>query len=881
MIRLSVCVLAFYLGTQIGCSENNNIIKTTPDTSWWFGVVNHGHLMPLKPGYKADLNANLYGNQAQPLLLSNQGNIIWSDLPFELTVLDNEMDIKTEGTVQQHKAGNTLREAFQFASKTYFPPSGKSPDLYLFSRPQYNTWIELMYDQNQKDILNYAKSIINNGFPPGVLMIDDNWQEDYGNWDFKLRKFENAKLLVNSLHQMGFKVMLWVCPFISADSENFRKLRTEGALMKNKDSTAAVVRWWNGVSGLLDFSNPKAVTWFNEQLNYLVDEYQIDGFKFDAGDPEYYKDLISYKKIIPNDHATLFGQFGLTYPLNEYRAMWKMGGQPLAERLRDKAHNWRDMQKLIPHIILQGLCGYPFSCPDMIGGGEFTSFLSDKTIDQELIVRSAQIHALMPMMQFSVAPWRILNEVNLNAVRKSVKIREKFTSYILELVHQAAETNQPIVRSLEYSYPHQGYSEVKDQFLLGEKILVAPVVTKGQAKRTVQIPPGLWKDHSGKKYQGPVSIEIETPIDILPFFERLQGNFQSEEEAKIQLKRFQKKYTNLEDWKLYARRIRTGILKGASLSPLPEKNPLNTMIHDKRSYEGYTVENVAFESLPGVFVTGSLYRPEDVNQSFAGILCPHGHWTQPDDYGRYRPDMQKRCATLARMGAVVFAYDMVGYGELGEIGWKHEHWQTLKLQLWNSIRAIDFLLYIGADPKRIGITGASGGGTQTFLLTAVDDRVAVSVPVVQVSAHFYGGCICESGLPIHLNNEYETNNVEIAALAAPRPLLLVSDGQDWTKNTPQVEFPYIQNIYRFYGAPGNVENVHLANEGHDYGYSKRIAVYPFLAKHLNLSLEKVMTDKGSISEDNIVIETRDQMIVFNQDHPLPPYIIKSNEDINW
>jgi alpha-glucosidase len=578
---------------QLGCSKNKEVIITTPETSWWFGVVNHGHLMPLDSGYKADLYANLYGNQAQPLLLSDQGDVIWSDQPPKLTYFDEKIVIERGGKIQQHKTGNTLREAFLFASKTYFPPSGKLPDLALFSEPQYNTWIELMYDQNQKDILKYAKSIISNGFPPGVLMIDDNWQEDYGKWDFQPRKFENAKLMIESLHQMGFKVMLWICPFISPDSDVYRKLSAEGALLNTKDSTTAVIKWWNGVSGLLDFTNPKAVQWFDNQLKYLVDEYQVDGFKFDAGDPEYYKDLLYYKDIEPNDHASLFGQFGLTYPLNEYRAMWKMGGQPLAERLRDKEHNWEDMKKLVPHIILQGLCGYPFSCPDMIGGGEFTSFLKGKTIDQELIVRSAQIHALMPMMQFSVAPWRILNEVNLNAVKKSVKIREKYTSYIIELVNKAADTNEPIVSSLEYFYPHQGYSEVKDQYLLGERIMVAPVIEKGQFKRTVQLPPGLWRDHSGNKYQGPVSFEIEAAIDILPYFENVRGNYQSEEEAKNQLERISEKYKNLEDWKLRAKRIRRGILEGAELIPQPEKNPLNTIIHDKRTYDGYTVENVA------------------------------------------------------------------------------------------------------------------------------------------------------------------------------------------------------------------------------------------------------------------------------------------------
>lgn len=360
-----------------------------------------------------------------------------------------------------------------------------------------------------------------------------------------------------------------------------------------------------------------------------------------------------------------------------------------------------------------------------------------------------------------------------------------------------------------------------------------------------------------------------------------QGYYQSETEAKEQLNRFRQKYKNLEEWKFRAERIRKGILAGADLIPQSQKHPLNVIIHSKRIYKGYTVENVAFESLPGVFVTGSLYRPEIGDGPFAGILCPHGHWNEPNEYGRYRPDMQKRCATLVRMGAIVFSYDMVGYGELGEIGWKHEHPKTLKLQLWNSIRAVDFLLSLDIDPTRIGVTGASGGGTQTFLLTAVDERIAVSVPVVQISAHFFGGCVCESGMPIHKSKEHETNNVEIAALAAPRPQLIISDGTDWTKNTPNVEFPYIQTIYRLFGAADKIENLHLSDEGHDYGYSKRYGAYFFLAKHLGLSLEKVKKKDGLIDEEGIKIEGKDSLRVFNDQYPLPLHSIKSNDHVKW
>lgn len=359
------------------------------------------------------------------------------------------------------------------------------------------------------------------------------------------------------------------------------------------------------------------------------------------------------------------------------------------------------------------------------------------------------------------------------------------------------------------------------------------------------------------------------------------GNYQTESEAILQLKRFAASYNNKEEWVIKANIIKEGILKGADLLPMPTKTDLNPIYRNKREYDGYVVENVAIESLPGFYVTGSIYKPTDAQGKLPAILCPHGHWEKPEDYGRYREDMQKRCATLAKMGAVVISFDMLGYGEMGDFGFTHRYPKTLKTQLWNSIRVLDFIASLpDVNKDRIGITGASGGGTQTFLLTAVDDRIAVSVPAVMVAAHFFGGCVGESGMPIHKSKSHETNNVEIAALAAPRPMLLISDGGDWTKHNPEVEFPYIQKIYGFYNKKGLVENRYLPNENHDYGYSKRLGMYPFMAKHLKLDIKKVSKKKGEIDESFVVLETHDQLKVFNDENPLPTKAIRSN-DLIW
>lgn len=353
------------------------------------------------------------------------------------------------------------------------------------------------------------------------------------------------------------------------------------------------------------------------------------------------------------------------------------------------------------------------------------------------------------------------------------------------------------------------------------------------------------------------------------------GNYQSEADAIRQLERFASTWSSLEEWQARAAKIRQQILTGAKLHPLPARTPLNALIHNQRDYAGYSVQAAAFEARPGFFVYGNLYRPLGRSGPRPGILCPHGH-ARGRDGGRLRADQQHRCATLARMGAVVFSYDMIGYGDSEDLGWNHAHPQALTLQTWSSIRALDFLQSLpDVDDAVLAVTGASGGGTQSFLLTAIDERVRVSVPVVMVSAHFFGGCHCESGMPIHKTPELETSNVEFAALAAPRPMLLVSVGGDWTKNTPQVEFPYIQSVYKAYDAVGSVANVHLPQEDHGYQVQKRQAVYPFLVQHLKLDASGIVDPAtGLFDEGPNTIESVETMRVFNDQHPLPAHALK-------
>ena len=509
-------------------------INLTKGEEVWAGIISDGHLMPLDTIYDFDFYANNKANQLQPLILTSKGQFVWSEQPYKFEITGSEIIISDPyNQVVTGSHGNSLAEVQRFVRLKYFPANGKMPDSILFSRPQYNTWIELTYNQNQADVLKYAQGIIDNGFPPGVLMIDDTWQEDYGLWKFHPGRFPNPAEMIEKLHQMGFKVMLWICPFVSADQTMiYNSLKESKAFLLQKSSAndtwqsqnrPLMVEWWNGQSAVLDFSNPAAVDWFNQQLDGLVTDFKVDGFKFDAGDMYFYpSDALSMKSVSPNEHCELFARFGLRFPLNEYRACWKMGGQPLAQRLQDKSHSWADLNRLIPDMILEGLCGYAFSCPDMIGGGEWTSFLDESKLDQDLIVRSAQCHALMPMMQFSVAPWRVLDSTHLNAVQAAVKLRAKFTPLIMQLANEAAKTGEPILKSMEYVFPGEGFESVTDQFMLGNKLLVAPMLKKGKLYRDVKLPVGQWKALDGKILKGGKTYQQNVALDHLLYYELIK-----------------------------------------------------------------------------------------------------------------------------------------------------------------------------------------------------------------------------------------------------------------------------------------------------------------------------------------------------------------------
>ena len=360
--------------------------------------------------------------------------------------------------------------------------------------------------------------------------------------------------------------------------------------------------------------------------------------------------------------------------------------------------------------------------------------------------------------------------------------------------------------------------------------------------------------------------------------------------------------STVSEWEDRAQLVRERILVSQGLWPLPKKTPLNPVVHGKISFGDYSVEKVYFESFPGFYVTGNLYRPIGRAGQLPGILCPHGHWTD----GRFmdnrsigdeivagaerfenggRSVLQARCVQLARMGSVVFHYDMIGYADSIQISYELAHrfakqrpemnrasgWglfspqaeshlqSVMGLQTWNSIRSLDFLETLPeVDSNRLAVTGASGGGTQTFILAAIDPRPATAFPAVMVSTAMQGGCTCENSALLRVG----TGNVEIAGLFAPKPMG-ISGANDWTVEMTTKGFPELQSLYGMMGKKENVSLRALNHFGHNYNYVSRSAMYHWFNKHLYLGVDE------PIIEQDYSRLSREDLTVWEQGHPAP------------
>ena len=535
-MRIAAVLVPALLAAYAASAQFESAIQpVSADERWYGGTVGHGARQPIAGDARTrpvDLARFDAAGAAMPLMVSSAGRYVWSDRPFSYAFSNGCLHVSSPvEKVEPVAAGGTLREAYLAASTAHFPFSGKVPPDEFFTKPQFNNWIELFIrGVNQRTVDAYTEEIATNRFPCGVYMMDGGWQLYPGSLKFEPEDFPDPAGMFERIRARGYRSLVWMAYFVSPDSREYKRLRyhpsTGGKdllLHRRADSAAAVIRWWSGCSAVWDLTKPMAFGYFLDALTTFKDRYGIDGFKFDAGDVATFVDCRFHAPgQEPVDYLAAYGKFARCFPYNEFRTGWRQGGQAVVMRLQDKRHTWEDLRRIIPEMVVSGLLGSPYCVADMIGGGDCVSYPPDGRyrIDQRLFVRSCALQALMPMMQFSLAPWRVLSRENCDICRDFARLHMRFAPYILEQARHAAKTGEPILRAMDYEFPGQGFNRRMQQFMLGPKYLVAPVVSADDSV-TIDFPAGTWTDPRGMTVEGPKQVRLENvPLSFLPYFER-------------------------------------------------------------------------------------------------------------------------------------------------------------------------------------------------------------------------------------------------------------------------------------------------------------------------------------------------------------------------
>ena len=538
-------LLAGVCAAMGGTIAATSVIEPLPGERWWGGVPNDGakeefpYVSTSKP---VDLSRYNHGGTTSPLLVSTMGRYVWSDRPFTYAFTNGTLYVTSSTEkVEPVVAGTTLKEAYLAACRKHFPFSGTIPADLLFTKPQWNNWIEIaIQGWNQKVVDAYTDAIAANDFPCGVYMMDGGWFSHQGSYKPDLDLFPDMKAMFRRVHDHGWKAMIWTAHFMSPDSIDHKLLRhgkgymrdgadflaykryTEGQEKKSK--AVGVIWWWSGVSATWDLTYKPAWEHYATTLETFAKEYGVDGFKFDAGDPARLFEVRFHDDgKEPVDFSHEYVRVGAErFKYNEYRSGFCTGGWPVMQRLHDQGHTWVALKRINACMLAEGLIGSPYCVADMVGGGLAGSYRPSPTrfFSEKLFVRLCAQQALHPMMQFSAAPWRYLSPEGVAACRTLANLHVKFGPYILEQARHASKTGEPIMRTMEYEFPHAGFEGENIQYMLGPKYLVAPVVEEDDSV-VVKLPAGTWTDDLGEKHVGPKTLKLEkVPLDRLPWFAR-------------------------------------------------------------------------------------------------------------------------------------------------------------------------------------------------------------------------------------------------------------------------------------------------------------------------------------------------------------------------
>ena len=527
-------------GTVLAASaRQRQVTVVTPlaGEKWWGGILHRGWEMPYG-NTPRPIDLGLEGGVTAPFLVSSAGRYVWSDRPFVYAFTNDVLTVASDvEKVEPVVAGTTLREAYLAASAKHFPFNGRTPAELLFAKPQWNNWIEIaIQGMRQTSVDAYTEALARSGFPCGVYIMDGGWLSHNGSYRFHAPDFPESRtrLVVGedilAVDHVALPVAQHLVLAAVGAHERRRPDHRLPPLLADAEEhapgvRAGVVWWWSGISCVWDLTYAPGWDDYAQTLRRFAAEYGIDGFKWDAGDVGPMARTLRFhdpaKRAV--DWAHDYVRVGAElFPYNEYRVGFRTGGMPVMQRLPDVYHRWEAIRRVSGMVQAAGLLGSPYVVADMVGGGEATTYRPGGYFSEKLFVRSCALAALHPMMQFSAAPWRYLSPGNVEICRAFANLHVEFAPYILDLARQAARTGEPIVRTMEYEFPHAGFAKPMTQFMLGPKWLVAPVTAEDDAV-TVELPAGRWTDDLGTVHVGPKTLTLtHVPLGRLPRYARTE-----------------------------------------------------------------------------------------------------------------------------------------------------------------------------------------------------------------------------------------------------------------------------------------------------------------------------------------------------------------------
>lgn len=482
---------------------------------WYPAVSEYGPEMPYdqKTKQEVQMTWNPTANQMQPLLLSSHGRILYHWEGYTAT-FDSGIIRVDEDAVLLVEGCKTLKEAYLYACARWFERERLQVRSELMEQPIYNTWMYAPFEVTEEKVLAYGAEIEAQHLPIGTLIIDDKWSLSYGDWRFDHEKFPNPEAMIAFLHEKGFFVMLWVCPYVSFGTEAFETCKEQELLLKEGEEISALT-WWNETSACLDLRKEEALDYMRASLQSLM-ELGVDGFKFDGGDSRFYT-----KEQEPDLQSHQWALLASEYAFNELRAEYHGSGLSLFERLSDKRNSWGPdgIGGILPSALALGLSGHPFFAPDMIGGGEVKDLLDGKHVEKELFFAHCQLAMLFPGIQFSLLPGAVLGS-DLSVLQAQWETRKQYLPYLRDEIAKSRVTKEPLIRLMEYEFPGEGMEYVTDQFMLGERYLVIPMTKKKQKHLEVCLPGGRWK-YQDRILKGGRVVKIPAAWDRIAVLERM------------------------------------------------------------------------------------------------------------------------------------------------------------------------------------------------------------------------------------------------------------------------------------------------------------------------------------------------------------------------